>query len=231
MTSQFIKIDGVQKSYTRGANRVHALRDTNLNVDAGEFIAIIGPSGSGKTTLLSILGGMLAPTTGEVILDGDSLYQLTVRERSQLRNRKIGFLFQSFNLVPWLSALENVQLPLSLYGLEKGEQKARATELLERYGLADRLDHKPSELSAGQQQRVAMSRTLVMNPQLILADEPTGNLDPNSRDLVLDTLEQLSADGRTILLVTHDPHVSDRARRVFQINDGVASEEKLGAAA
>lgn len=203
---------------------VHALHPTSMHVAQGDFVAIVGPSGSGKSTLLSMIGGMLSPTSGRVLLQEQSLYEINVKQRSRLRNEQIGFLFQSFNLVPYLSAVENVQLPMALYGTDRASQRDRARQLMERFGLGERLDHKPTELSVGQQQRVAMARTLVMGPRLILADEPTGNLDPESRDLVLSTLHELRDEGRTIILVTHDETVSASAQRVFHISDGQATE-------
>ena len=219
-----LQIDSICKDYTRGRNIVKALRPTSLSVQGGEFVAIVGPSGSGKSTLLSMIGGMLSPSSGRVLLEENSLYEISVKERSRLRNEQIGFLFQSFNLVPYLNAIENVQLPMSLYGTDRESQKNQAKHLLEQFGLGDRLTHKPSELSAGQQQRVAMARTLSMGPRLILADEPTGNLDPESRDLVLATLHKLCEAGRTIILVTHDATVSSTADRVFHIDEGHAVE-------
>ena len=219
-----LQIESICKDYTRGRNIVHALHPTSMTVDQGEFIAIVGPSGSGKSTLLSMIGGMLSPNAGQVILQGKSIYDINVKQRSRLRNEQIGFLFQSFNLVPYLSAIENVQLPMALYGTARESQRNQAKELLERFGLDGRLEHKPSELSAGQQQRVAMARTLAMRPSLILADEPTGNLDPESRDLVLRTLHEQCDEGRTIILVTHDMTVSATAQRVFHIDEGHAKE-------
>ena len=219
-----LQIESICQDYTRGRSVVHALHPTSMNVDGGEFIALVGPSGSGKSTLLSMIGGMLSPTSGRVILEGQSLYEINVKQRSRLRNEQIGFLFQSFNLVPYLSAIENVQLPMALYGTDRESQQNQAKHLLQRFGLGERLDHKPTELSAGQQQRVAMARTLAMGPNLILADEPTGNLDPESRDLVLRTLQELCDEGRTIILVTHDATVSASAHRVFHISEGHTSE-------
>ena len=219
-----LQIESICKDYARGRNVIHALHPTSMEVDAGEFIAVVGPSGSGKSTLLSMLGGMLTPTSGHVRVKGESLYEVSVKQRSRLRNEQIGFLFQSFNLVPYLSALENVQLPMAVYGTDRANQHNQAKHLLERFGLAERIDHKPSELSAGQQQRVAMARTLAMSPSLILADEPTGNLDPESRDLILKTLHGLCDEGRTIILVTHDMGVAATADRVFHIRDGHATE-------
>ena len=191
-------------------------------------MAIVGPSGSGKSTMLCMLGGMLAPSSGKIIVDGESLYDQSIARRSRFRNERIGFVFQSFNLVPWLTALENVQLPLSLYGTPADEQRTRAESMLARFGLENRLRHRPAELSAGQQQRVALARTLVTNPQLILADEPTGNLDPDSRDLVLQTFSELHNDGRAVVLVTHDHNVSAAAERILRIEDGHVCEQPLG---
>ncbi len=219
-----LQIESICKDYTRGRSVIHALHPTSMTADGGEFIAIVGPSGSGKSTLLSMIGGMLSPSSGRVIFQGQSLYEINVKQRSRLRNEQIGFLFQSFNLVPYLSAIENVQLPMSLYGTARESQQNQAKHLLERFGLGERLDHKPSELSAGQQQRVAMARTLAMQPSLILADEPTGNLDPESRDLILRTLHSLCDEGRTIILVTHDAMVSATAHRVFHISEGQTLE-------
>lgn len=224
-----LQLDAVAKQYQRrGSSVVDALRPTTLEVAAGDFVAIVGPSGSGKSTMLSMLGGMLAPSSGRVILNGDSVYEMSVTRRSKLRNHQIGFVFQNFNLVPWLNAIENVQLPLSLAGVDREYQREQASNLLTHFGLANRMEHKPTELSAGQQQRVAMARTLAMNPRLILADEPTGNLDPESRDMVLQTLAELREDGRAIILVTHDVAISDAAQRVFRIADGTVTEIRGG---
>lgn len=220
-----IELAEVSKDYARRAGgTIHALHSTTIQVQSGEFVAVVGPSGSGKTTLLSILGGMLAPSTGKVLFSNESIYDLKVKQRARLRNREIGFVFQNFNLVPWLTALENVQLPLSLSKSNTKSHLDRALNLLEQFGLGDRIHHKPSELSVGQQQRVAMARTLSMNPQLILADEPTGNLDPESRDVILDTLQELCDSGCAIVLVTHDATVSQRAQRVLKISDGIVTE-------
>ena len=216
-----IELVNVNKQYTRRSSLIDALCSTSLRINGGEFVAIVGPSGSGKTTLLSMLGGMLAPTSGKVILNGESLYDVPVSRRARIRNERIGFVFQGFNLVPWLSAIENVQLPLCLYGTDRHIQQTRANELLTRFGLQDRLDHKPSELSAGQQQRVALARTLILNPPLILADEPTGNLDPDCREMVLGTLDECRDDGCTIIMVTHDQAAAESADRILRIVEGV----------
>ena len=183
-------------------------------------MAIIGPSGSGKSTFLHLLGGMLSPTEGKVCIESDSLYDLTSDQRSALRKKKIGFVFQTFNLVPYLTALENVQVPLVLASLGDEEQKRRAESLLGRVGLSDRLDHKPRELSVGQQQRVALARMLANDPALILADEPTGNLDPETSASIMDFLVELNLEGRTIVMVTHDLRVAGRAKRALRLVNG-----------
>jgi putative ABC transport system ATP-binding protein len=214
------RLDNITKTYTRRGQNVVAFADSQVEITTGEYVALIGPSGSGKTTLLSMLGGMLSPTTGQVFLDDRSLYDLSVAARASLRREKIGFVFQTFNLIPYLTAIENVQVPLYLGGSTKEFQATQARVLLESVGLGDRLHHKPSELSTGQQQRVALARTLANNPPIILADEPTGNLDAESRSLVLDFFDQLNSEGRTIVMVTHDPAAAERASRKLHLRDG-----------
>jgi putative ABC transport system ATP-binding protein len=210
----------VSKIYRRRDQEVVAFYAADLEVHEGGYYAVIGASGSGKTTLLSLLGGMLSPTTGTVHLGGESLYDAPAAARAKLRRERIGFLFQSFNLVPYLTAVENVQLSLYLAGRSAADQRSRAIELLGQVGLGNRLEHKPCELSVGQQQRVAVARMLANNPQIILADEPTGNLDPESRTAVLDFLDQAHAQGRTIVLVTHDPVAAARAQTTLRLCDG-----------
>lgn len=217
-------LQGVTKIYARRGRDVTALRAPDLEIKTGDYAAIVGSSGSGKTTLLSVLGGMLTPNSGKVLFDGASLYDLTVARRAAYRRERIGFVFQTFNLVPYLTAAENVQIPLYLNGVPVAEQRLRAGELLARVGLQDRLDHKPSELSTGQQQRVALARTLANNPPVILADEPTGNLDPDSRKIVLDFFDELNAEGRTIVMVTHDSVAAERARQCLRLNDGLITQ-------
>jgi putative ABC transport system ATP-binding protein len=219
------ELQEVCKSYVRRGHSVTALRASSLTIPRGDYAAIVGPSGSGKSTLLSVLGGMLTPDGGKVLLDSVSIYDLPVAKRTSFRRERIGFVFQTFNLVPYLTALENVQIPLFLAGLPDDEQQVRAETLLERVGLGERLHHKPSELSTGQQQRVALARTLANDPPVILADEPTGNLDPDSRRVVLDFFDQLHAEGQTILVVTHDTFVADRAKRIFHLADGAITEQ------
>jgi putative ABC transport system ATP-binding protein len=215
------RLENVMKQYSRRGTHVTALRCEHLTIETGEYVSIVGPSGSGKTTLLSILGGMLSPTAGQVWLDDTSIYDVSAAARSKLRSERMGFVFQTFNLVPYLTALQNVQIPLCLLRCDAAEQERRATEMLERFGLAERLHHRPSELSVGQQQRVALARTLVNDPRFILADEPTGNLDPASRATVLDALDTAQREGRTVVMVTHDPVAASRASRTLTLREGI----------
>jgi putative ABC transport system ATP-binding protein len=219
------QLEDVSKQYPHKEGDVIALRPTTLRISRGEFVAVVGPSGSGKTTLLSMLGGMLAPTSGQVWLEDQSLYGATATQRAQMRLRRIGFVFQTFNLVPYLSALENVQVPLMLARKGDVEHTRRAPDLLARVGLENRMHHKPSELSIGQQQRVALARTLANDPAVILADEPTGNLDPQTREQVLNFLAELRGEGRTVIMVTHDPVAAKRAARTIKLADGAVTED------
>lgn len=214
------RLENVTKVYSRRGATVTAIRSDELVVPSGSYAAIVGPSGSGKTTLLSMLGGMLSPTTGRVLLDDVSLYDQSVRRRAQIRRERIGFVFQTFNLVPYLTALENVQVPLCLGAIHSIKQVEVASALLERVGLAERMHHKPSELSIGQQQRVALARTLANRPSIILADEPTGNLDPESRKVVLDFFDELNGEGCTIVMVTHDGVAAQRSKSWLRIEKG-----------
>jgi putative ABC transport system ATP-binding protein len=218
----------VSKRYAHKEGDVAALRPTTFEVASGEFVAVVGPSGSGKTTLLSMLGGMLAPSSGQIWLEGKSLYDTTPAERAQLRRQKIGFLFQTFNLIPYLSALENVQVPQMLHKTTSATEPQRARDLLARVGLEGRMRHKPSELSIGQQQRVALARTLANDPAVILADEPTGNLDPQTRQQILGFLDELCHEGRTVIMVTHDPVAAERAERTIKLADGaIVSDSRV----
>jgi putative ABC transport system ATP-binding protein len=219
------QLQEVSKHYRHKDREVVALRPTTLHIESGEFVAVVGASGSGKTTMLSMLGGMLTPTGGKVWLDGQSVYDITATQRARLRLQKIGFVFQTFNLVPYLSALENVQVPLMLSRAWAAEHQRRVPELLARIGLEGRMHHKPSELSIGQQQRVALARTLANDPAVILADEPTGNLDPQTREQVLDFLAELCDEGRTVIMVTHDPVAAGRAGRTIQLADGAVTSD------
>jgi putative ABC transport system ATP-binding protein len=221
------RIQDASRRYVHKGGEVVALAPTTLEIARGEFVAVIGPSGSGKTTLLSILGGMLAPSSGEVWLGDESVYDLSATQRARLRQQKLGFVFQTFNLIPYLSAFENVQIPLMLQRKVTADDEQRVRALLAKVGLESRGHHKPSELSIGQQQRVALARTLANNPAVILADEPTGNLDPDTREQVLQFLEELRGEGRTVIMVTHDPSAASRATRVIKLQDGrVVSDKK-----
>lgn len=215
-----LTLENVRKVYRKKQDEVVALDTTSFEIPRGDFVSIIGPSGSGKTTLLSILGAMSAPSEGRILLDEESIYDLPVEQRAEVRQNKIGFVFQTFNLIPYLTAIENVQVPMMLSQKYKVERQQRAEELLGRVGLQDRLHHKPSELSIGQQQRVALARMLANDPSIILADEPTGNLDPETRDQVLSFLRQFNEDGRTIIMVTHDLSAADCARRTLRLSEG-----------
>ena len=215
-----MKLEGVSKSYKHRGRLVTALDNATLEIHRGEFVAVVGASGSGKSTLLLMLGGMLSPSSGRVFLNGHSLYDLSPNQRAEIRREKIGFVFQTFNLIPYLTALENVQVPLYLAGIAPADQRERATNLLHRIGLGDRLDHKPAELSVGQQQRVALARVLANDPEVVLADEPTGNLDPDTSEQILCQLDELNREGRTIVMVTHDPRAAARAGRILHLNAG-----------
>jgi putative ABC transport system ATP-binding protein len=215
-----LRIEGAKKYYQHRGRTIAALDDIDLEIQPQEFVAIVGPSGSGKSTLLLAIGGMLSLTEGKVYLDGESLYDLSPDQRARIRREKIGFVFQTFNLIPYLTALENVQVPLMLNGSSDDEQKKQATALLSRVGLADRMDHKPSELSVGQQQRVALARVLANDPKLILADEPTGNLDPETREQIMGFLREMNNEGRTIVMVTHDPVAVGQAQRILRLEEG-----------
>jgi putative ABC transport system ATP-binding protein len=216
-----IEARDLAKTYRLGQVDVAALRGVDVNVGAGEFIAITGPSGSGKSTLMHILGCLDTPTSGSYRLDGEDVSGLSGKRLAQVRNRKVGFVFQTFNLMPRLTVEENVALPLKYRGgIPRSERRARALRLLERLGLADRVGHRPDELSGGERQRVAIARALVGEPAILMADEPTGNLDSASGAEVLQTFAELHGAGHTIVLVTHDPNVAARAERVIQMSDG-----------
>jgi putative ABC transport system ATP-binding protein len=215
-----IQVRDLTKVFALGQVRVHALRGVSLRIERGEFVAIMGSSGSGKSTLMNILGCLDAPTEGRYLLDGRDVHDLDDDDLADLRNRKIGFVFQSFNLVPRTSALANVELPLAYAGLPRAERRRRAEAALAAVGMSERLAHLPSELSGGQQQRVAVARAIVTNHSLILADEPTGNLDSRSTEDVLEIFQELGEEGRTVVVITHEPDVAARAARLIRLSDG-----------
>ncbi|MDQ7905336.1 ABC transporter ATP-binding protein [Phytohabitans sp. ZYX-F-186] len=220
-----LDVRGVTKVYGEGAAIVHALRGVSLTVQRGEYVAIMGSSGSGKSTLMNILGCLDIPSAGRYLLDGVDVSRLNDRQLALVRNRRIGFVFQSFNLIPRTSALANVELPLAYAGVKSAERRRRARVALDMVGLAERADHDPNQLSGGQQQRVAVARALVTEPALLLADEPTGNLDSRSTEDILGILDDLHAAGRTILLITHEVDVAARASRLIRLFDGqIASD-------
>ena len=216
----------LSKRYRMGSNDLYALRQVDVRLAAGEFVALMGPSGSGKSTLLQLLGCLDTPSSGAYFLEGRDVSTLSASERSRLRNRKIGFIFQTFNLLPRLNSLENVALPL-LYRKETSDAYQRAQRALARVGLASRLNHLPNELSGGERQRVAIARALVSDPAILLADEPTGNLDSHTGTEVMQLLVSLWRDGRTILLVTHDPNVAAYAQRTLNMQDGHILDEEV----
>ena len=216
-----IDIRAVTKTYGEGETAVHALAGVDLVIERGEYVAVMGASGSGKSTLMNIVGCLDTGSSGRYLLDGVDVRRLVDSQLSWVRNRKIGFVFQSFNLVPRTSALRNVELPLAYAGVPKDERRTRALAALDRVGLADRVDHQPSELSGGQQQRVAVARAIVTDPVLLLADEPTGALDSRSTRDVLALFDELAAEGRTLLVITHEDEVAAHARRTIRMNDGV----------
>jgi len=215
-----IDMRAITKVYDTGKIQVEALRGIDIKVKKGEFVAIVGPSGSGKSTLLNLLGCLDTPTDGEYLLSGETVAGLDRDHLADIRNRRVGFVFQNFNLLPQLSALENVEMPMLFGGIGRKERKRRAHQRLEAVGLADRVEHKPTELSGGQMQRVAIARALAMEPDIVLADEPTGNLDTGSGTDVMGALQELWQSGSTLVVVTHDKALAKRANRVIEIRDG-----------
>ena len=224
---ELIEIQEMCKIYNPGENEVRALDHVNLTINKNEFVAIIGQSGSGKSTLMNMLGCLDVPTSGTYILNGQDVSGLTDDELSDIRNREIGFIFQGFNLIAGLTALENVELPLIYRGVGKKERLRLSQIALEKVGLKARMDHKPSEMSGGQQQRVAISRAIAQAPPVILADEPTGNLDSGSTKEIMEILKELHGEGRTVILITHDNDIAARARRIIRIMDGHIVEDRI----
>ena len=218
--SYLIEVSGINKEFRIGASLIHVLKDIDVHVDKGEFLAIMGPSGSGKSTLLHILGCLEIPTSGVYILDGKDVFKSSDRELSNFRANHIGFVFQTFNLLPQLTVLENVELPFLYSSCDGDETIERVTKAIEQVGLMDRLNHRPTELSGGEMQRVAIARAVAIEPTLILADEPTGNLDSRTSKEILDLFEKLHNDSATILMVTHDREVASRSQRILTLRDG-----------
>lgn len=222
-----IAVKNLSKVYQMGSTEVKALQTIDLDIYPNEFVALMGPSGSGKSTLMNLLGCLDTPSTGEYLLSGEQVSEMDDDDLATIRNRRIGFVFQTFNLLPRLSALENVALPLVYAGLNKQERHQRAREVLGLVGLSDRVDHTPNELSGGQRQRVAVARALVNDPTIILADEPTGNLDSKTSNEIMDMFEKLHNEGNTIIVVTHEPDIAKHAQRVIKLRDGLIESDEV----
>jgi len=225
-----IHMEEIRKIYDTGKVKVEALKGVDLRIEQGELVAIVGPSGSGKSTLMNLLGCLDTPTSGKYELGGQAVSGVTRDQLAEIRNKRVGFVFQNFNLLPHISALENVELPMLFGGLRPAERRRRATELLERVGLGERVDHKPTELSGGQMQRVAIARSLAMKPDIVLADEPTGNLDSTSGSDIMTIFTDLWKQGSTLVIITHDPALAKRASRVVEIHDGRITADHAAAA-
>jgi putative ABC transport system ATP-binding protein len=220
-----IDLADVRKTYRTGSLEVEALRGVSLRIDEGEYVAVMGPSGSGKSTLMHIIGCLDVPTDGSYLLAGEDVGEMDEVELADVRNRRVGFVFQQFHLLPSLCAWRNVELPLTYAGVGRDERRSRALAALDRVGLADRVEHRPGELSGGQQQRVAVARALVTDPALVLADEPTGNLDSAASEEVLGLVGELHRQGRTVILITHEPDIAAHARRVVRLRDGLIQSD------
>ncbi len=227
MNKEIIGITGLQKTYIMGTERIDALKNINLSIYKNEYVALMGPSGSGKSTLMNVLGCLDSPSSGEYFLNGINVSTMQDADLAEVRNKEIGFVFQTFNLLPRLSSLENVALPLLYAGLSKKERIEKAEHALRSVGLADRMSHKPNELSGGQRQRVAVARALVNNPAIILADEPTGNLDTKTSIEIMGLFEQIHELGNTVIVVTHEPDIAEHAHRIIRLRDGVTESDDI----
>lgn len=227
MSNNVIEIRNIIRDFKLGQETVHVLKGIDLDIKHGEYIAIMGPSGSGKSTLMNLLGCLDTPTAGSYILNGKDVSQMTDDELADIRNTEIGFVFQTFNLLPRTTALDNVALPMVYAGASKKERTDRASEVLTDVGLADRMDHKPNQLSGGQRQRVAVGRALVNKPSIILADEPTGNLDSKTSVEIMNLFDEIHANGNTVILVTHEEDIAEHAKRVIRLRDGIIESDTL----
>ena len=225
MNKSLIQLQDITRKYVMGTETVHALRGVSFSIEKNEYVALMGPSGSGKSTLMNILGCLDTPSSGEYWLNGKDVSKMTDNELAAVRNIEIGFVFQTFNLLPRNTALENVALPLVYAGIKKEEREARAAKVLTMVGLADRMSHRPNELSGGQRQRVAVARALVNNPSIILADEPTGNLDTKTSHEIMALFEEIHKNGNTIILVTHEEDIAQHAKRIVRLRDGLVAEQ------
>ena len=221
MSNTVISLKGIKREFNLGDETIYALREINLDISKNEYVALMGPSGSGKSTLMNILGCLDTPSAGQYFLDGKDVSKSTDNELAAVRNKQIGFIFQTFNLIPRLTTIENVALPLIYAGWSKKERDERAIEVLQQVGLGDRMKHKPNELSGGQRQRVAVARALVNNPSLILADEPTGNLDPDTAQEIMKLFEDIHANGNTLVVVTHEEDIASYTHRIVRMRDGL----------
>lgn len=221
-----IELTNIARTYKVGSETIHALRSVSLGISKNEYVALMGPSGSGKSTLMNVLGCLDTPSSGEYVLNGHAVAKMSDNQLAEVRNKEIGFVFQSFNLLPRYSALENVILPLVYSGMPSDKRQARGIEVLEQVGLADRMHHKPNELSGGQKQRVAVARALVNNPSIILADEPTGNLDSKTSIEIMGLFEEIHKNGNTVILVTHEEDIAEYAHRIVRLKDGLIEWDK-----
>lgn len=224
---EVIQIKEIRKTYEMGSEYVHALKSITLDINRNEYVALMGPSGSGKSTLMNLLGCLDTPSSGHYFLNSNDVSDMEDSELAEVRNKEIGFIFQTFNLLPKLTALENVALPLIYSGMSKAKREDRAQEVLESVGLGDRIDHRPNELSGGQRQRVAIARALVNDPAIILADEPTGNLDTKTSIEIMSIFEEIHANGNTIIIVTHEPDIAEHAHRIVRLRDGLIETDVI----